>query len=135
MLKISEAAKLGLHATALVAGAERRLSVADLARQLGVSKSHLAKVMQRLVHKGLVDSVRGVKGGFRLARPADCLTLLEVVEALDGEIQDARCLFGKPVCATGRCVLGNLLGSVASEVRDRLESVTLADFVMRPNQP
>ncbi len=134
MLKISEAAKLGLHATALVAGAERRLSVADLAKQLGVSRSHLAKVMQRLMHKGLVDSIRGAKGGFRLARPADRLTLLEVVEALDGEIQDTRCLFGKPVCATGRCVLGDLLGSVASEVKDRLGGVTIADFVVGPTQ-
>ncbi len=129
MLRISEAAKLGLHATALMARSERRISVRQLAEQLRVSQSHLAKVMQRLVATGIVDSLRGASGGFRLAKPAEGLTLLEVWEALDGEIPDAQCLLEKPVCAPGRCALGELVGFLTREVRGRLGSMTLADFV------
>jgi Rrf2 family protein len=129
MLRISEAAKLGLHATALIARSERRLSVRELAERLCVSHSHLAKVMQRLVAAGLLDSERGARGGFRLAKAADHVTLLEVWEALDGELGDSRCLFERPVCGVGQCVLGELLGFVTREVTDRLGSITLADFV------
>ena len=129
MLKISEAAKLGLHATALIAAAQGRLSVAELARQLDVSQSHLAKVMQRLVAAGIAESVRGARGGFGLAKSARSLTLLEVWEALDGEVTESRCLFERPVCAKGGCRVGELMESVASHVRDRLGSITVADFV------
>lgn len=129
MITISEAAKLGVHATGVVAGAERRLSVRELAEHLCVSRSHLAKVMQRLVGAGLLDSVRGARGGFRLTRSADSLSLLEIVEALDGHIPSTECLFDRPVCAEGPCVLGQLLGSVTSELRERLASITVADFV------
>jgi Rrf2 family protein len=129
MLKISEAAKLGLHATALIAAGERRLSVAELARELGVSQSHLAKVMHRLVAAGIAESVRGARGGFALAKCARSLTLLEIWEALDGEMTDTHCLFESPVCAKGACRVGELLASVASHVRDRLGSITVADFV------
>ena len=129
MLRISEAARLGLHAAALIAQCDCRLSVRELAERLCVSGSHLAKGMQRLVSAGLLDSERGARGGFRLAKPAEHVTLLEVWEALDGEISGAECLFDRPVCASGRCALGRLLGSVIREVRDRLGSISLADFV------
>jgi Rrf2 family nitric oxide-sensitive transcriptional repressor len=129
MLRISEAARLGLHAAALIARSDRRVSVRELAERLHVSRSHLAKVMQRLVSAGLLDSERGARGGFRLAKQADHVMLLEVWEALDGEVSGAECLFDKPVCTSGRCAVGGLVGSVIREVRDRLGSISLADFV------
>ena len=65
MLKISEAATLALHtAFFLVTNPDRRLTTREMASTMGASEAHLSKVLQRLVHAGLVESVRGPKGGF-----------------------------------------------------------------------
>ncbi len=78
-LRISEAATLALHATALIGSSPTRLSAHEMAERLNVSEAHLAKVLQRLAHAGLVRSVRGPHGGFMLARAGSEITLLEVV--------------------------------------------------------
>jgi len=86
VLRISEAASLGMHAMVLLASDRGRvLSAHEVAARLNASEAHLSKVMQRLGRAGLVQSVRGPRGGFSLARSPDAVTLLEVYEAALGE--------------------------------------------------
>ena len=73
-----------LHLAALPHGC--RVSSSDLAHAAEVPDTFLAKVLQKLVTRGLVISYRGQGGGFQLALPAARITLLEVVEAVDGPI-------------------------------------------------
>jgi Rrf2 family protein len=80
--------------------------------------------MQRLAHVGLVHSVRGPHGGFTLAKPCDQINLLEVYEAIDGELVDTLCLLDRPVCG-GACILGDLLAHVNAVIRDQLSHTTL----------
>ena len=75
LLRISDAASLGLHTMGLLAGRSTRLSTQEIARSLGASEHHLAKVMQRLAKMGLVVSTRGPQGGFVLSRPPAEITL------------------------------------------------------------
>ncbi|MBU1537587.1 Rrf2 family transcriptional regulator, partial [Myxococcota bacterium] len=84
-LPISEASNLAIHALAVInnLGAGKRLSVAQISTVLEVSQSHLAKVMQKLVKAGFVDSSRGANGGFILARSAKSLSLFSVVKVID----------------------------------------------------
>ncbi|KPK80903.1 MAG: hypothetical protein AMJ81_11140 [Phycisphaerae bacterium SM23_33] len=127
MLRISEASSLAMHTMALLAARpERRLSAGRIARILGASQAHLAKVMQRLAKAGLVGSVRGPRGGFALARPAERIALMDVYEAIEGPMPDSRCLLAKPICRGPRCILGGLLKSVNGQVRRQLESTRLS---------
>ncbi len=123
-LRISEAATLALHASALIGSSPTRLAAREMAERLHVSEAHLAKVLQRLAHAGLLHSVRGPHGGFALAKPCREVTLLEVYEAVDGPLSDTSCLLGTPVCG-GHCLLGDLLEQVNRLVRERLSQTTL----------
>jgi Rrf2 family protein len=127
-LKFSEAANLALHACAFLAAGGGRMSAGRLAELMDVSQSHLAKVLQRLASEELLESTRGATGGFRLARPAEELTLLELVETVDGPLEEGGCLLGKPVCGRDSCLFTDLMQRTGSMVRRKLESVTLAEF-------
>ncbi|MBN1435301.1 Rrf2 family transcriptional regulator [Candidatus Fermentibacterales bacterium] len=130
---MSEAANLAIHAGALAAANEGPgyLSVKQMARVLEVSRSHLAKVLQGLARTGLMESVRGASGGYRLARPAEGISLLELLEAVDGRAGARACLLGRAICRRGQCVLGELSERVAEAVRDSLGQTSLAEFVRR----
>ena len=93
-LRVSEATSLALHAMALLTGdGSRPLSCHEMAEALQVSEAHLSKVLQRLGKQGFVSSLRGPKGGFRLARDPEDVSLLEIYEAIEGPVQFSNCLF------------------------------------------
>lgn len=126
-LAISDAASLAMHAmTALAQNGNQKTSNKALATDLGVSEAHLAKVMQRLARIGLVSSTRGPGGGFKLDRPPDRITLLEVFEAIEGPVGRSSCLFERPVCTGELCILGGLLGEVNEQVQSYLSQTTLS---------
>ena len=128
LFRISDAATLALHTMALLASAEPgRLSVREVANRLAASRAHLSKVLQRLARAGLVTSLRGPRGGFSLARPAEDATLLDVYEAIEGPLEDSTCLLGAPVCSGDSCLLGDLVETVNLHVRVRLAGTRLCD--------
>lgn len=129
MLRVSDAAALALHAAVLLAVNEgQTVSTAEIAEVFNASDAHLSKVLQRLHKVGLVASTRGPKGGFRLARPAEEITLLDVYEAIEGELNDASCLFSTPVCDGTTCILGDLLVNVNTQVRAHMTGSRLSDL-------
>jgi Rrf2 family protein len=85
-MRIGEGVEWALHAcTVLAAVPENRVLPANrLAEVLGVASPYLAKHLQALSRAGIVESVPGQRGGYRLARPAERVTVLEVVLAVEG---------------------------------------------------
>ena len=129
LVNISEAASLGLHTMALLARhSEQRCTNQEIAHVLKGSSHHLAKVMQRLVRVGLVDSIRGPQGGFRLARPAEQITLLEIYEAVEGPLQQAGCLSAEPVCRGKSCLLGRTVQAIHEQLRNFLGETSLLEL-------
>lgn len=129
LLRISESAAMALHAIQVLAhNPDRLVSTQEIADTYDVSEHHLAKVQQRLVHAGLIRSVRGPKGGFQLARPADRIRLIEVFEAIEGPLAPCRCLLGRPVCARRSCILGNMADRVNQIVLDVFTRTTVAEL-------
>ena len=130
MLKISDAANLALHAMSVLAAANGngQSSVTRLAKRLGVSEHHLAKVMQRLSKVGLVKSRRGPKGGFSLGKPAEDILLMEVFEAIEGPLPERTCLLDRKVCEGKHCLLGDLVQSVNTQVREHLANTRLSEM-------
>jgi Rrf2 family protein len=70
----------------------------DLAAVTSVSKPFLAKILQKLTKAGIVRSFRGVKGGFRLTRRPKDITLLDVIEAIEGAISMNKCVVDQRFC-------------------------------------
>jgi Rrf2 family protein len=129
VLRMSDAASLALHAMVILAEArERRVSAKEIATDLSASEAHLAKVLQRLAKAGLVESVRGRGGGFRLARPARRIKLMDVYQAIEGKLPGTQCLLGKRVCKRRVCVMGGLLGTIDTWLRAYLSGTRLSDL-------
>jgi Rrf2 family protein len=101
------------------------VSAKEMASALNVSEAHLAKVLQRLAREGIVRSVRGPKGGFRLARDGDKVSLLEVYEAVEGPVRASSCMLGGPACTGEDCILGGLVESLNNDVKDHLQKTTV----------
>ena len=129
MVRPSEAAALAIHACALLAAtAGEPLPTSRMAQSLSASEAHLAKVLQRLSHEGLVTGTRGPRGGFRLAVRPESLTLRRVYEAIEGPLVVRGCLLGVPMRKDAACPLAALLARVSSELVRELEGVTVADL-------
>jgi Rrf2 family protein len=127
LLRISEAASLALHTAALLAAGDgSRMSVREIADRLGASQAHLAKVLQRLAHAGIVTSLRGPQGGFTLARKPESISLREVFEAIEGPPAAGTCLMGDPVCGAKHCLLGGLVSDVNQQVGTYLTKTSVA---------
>jgi Rrf2 family protein len=104
------------------------VSTKRIASELHVSEAHLSKVLQRLAKAGLVDSTRGPKGGFRLAREAEDVRLLELYETIEGPLMANNCLLGTRICKGEQCILGNLLETVDRQVREYLAATRLSEL-------
>ena len=129
VLRVSDAAAMGLHAMVLLASRpDRRMSNAEIASILGVSAAHLSKVLQRLHKAGMVESTRGPGGGFTLAPGAQRLPLLTVYEAIEGPLKPNQCLLDSPICGGRNCIFGHLLGRLNREAKQYLAKSRLKDL-------
>ncbi|HXX57344.1 MAG TPA: Rrf2 family transcriptional regulator [Thermodesulfovibrionales bacterium] len=73
--------------------------VDDIAGEMGIPKSFLAKILQKLAKAGIVTSIRGVKGGFRLAQKPERINLLKVIEATQGQLSLNLCVLDEKSCS------------------------------------
>ncbi|MDQ8738175.1 Rrf2 family transcriptional regulator [Paenibacillus sp. LHD-38] len=85
-MQFSKSTGYALHALIQLAYAERghNVGIKELAASLGVSESYLSKIMSKLRQDGIVRAVTGVSGGYELAREADQITFLEVIQVVEG---------------------------------------------------
>ncbi|OGR24134.1 MAG: Rrf2 family transcriptional regulator [Desulfuromonadales bacterium GWD2_54_10] len=109
--------------------ADKICLLSDIASAVDVPQTFLAKIFQQFSKIGLVRSYRGTGGGFVLGRPPEKITLLEVVEAVEGPIVPNRCVTGDGECnRSSTCNVHPVWISVQDQVRDILEKVTLKDL-------
>lgn len=92
-MKLGDGVEAAIHCATLLAGLEagRTLPAAALARYHGVSESYLLKQLKELARAGVLESVPGPHGGYRLARPPSAITLLDIVLAVEGRAPAFRC--------------------------------------------
>ncbi len=122
---------------------ERAVTLADIAQRQDISLPYLEQLFARLRRGGLVKSVRGPGGGYRLARPADETAVAAIVTAVDEPLEAVRCGSGPVGCMPGgaRCLTHDLWDDLGRHIHDYLASVTLEDVVSgrlrerRPRSP
>jgi Rrf2 family protein len=120
-------------------------SAAQLARYYDLPAAYLAKQLQALVRAGVLAATTGPRGGFRLARPASEITLLQIVEAVDGASAPYECREIRrqglgalpPEDCRRTCILAEKMADAHEAWRGSLAGITLAGIVadLPPSAP
>jgi Rrf2 family iron-sulfur cluster assembly transcriptional regulator len=106
------------------------VSLAEVAKAENLPEKFLAKIFQNLTRSGLIISHRGARGGFSLARPADQITVKELLESIQGPIHFTKCLSGLDDCDRKEiCELRKLWKKAQDYCMKLLTQNTLADLV------
>lgn len=111
----------------------QRSATSQIAEDQRIPPSFLAKIISQLSIAGLIHTSRGARGGVSLARPPENITILEVVEAIDGPIMLNECTSSTEVCPFGEeCPIRPLWCDAQAELVERLRTTTFASFVKVP---
>ena len=129
VVSLSEAASIALHGMILVAREKKGINVSKIAESTSTSRHHVAKVMQRLVKAGYLDSHRGPNGGFVLRQEPKEINFLELYETIEGKIEINTCPMDKPVCPFDKCILNNVTSTMAKDFKEYLHSQTLDQYL------
>ena len=106
------------------------ISASCIADKAGVAEPMLRKLLQKLAKTGLVISVRGVAGGFRLGRRPQDVSFLEVIEAVQGKVAVNRCYLEGHACQDrARCSVRRQLGTVQLLLARALHDLNLAGII------
>lgn len=108
------------------------VALADIAVRQGISLAYLEQLFAKLRRVGLVTSVRGPGGGYRLARPADAISIADVIAAIDENIDTTRCGGKKNCQGDDACLTHELWEELGANILEFLRSMTLADMAGRP---
>jgi Rrf2 family protein len=136
-MKLTGGVEWALHCCVVLTTAQAPVPVTQLAELHDVSSSYLAKQLQALSRAGLIQSVQGHAGGYRLTRPATEITLLHVVEAIDGpgstflctEIRQRGPLATPPEQCKKLCPVHRAMLRADHAWRESLRATTIADLV------
>jgi Rrf2 family protein len=133
-MQLSNAGEYGVKAMLHLAFMENRnCKIVEISQAWGISDSFLRKILIRLSKAGLVTSSRGVSGGYILARFADNITMLDIVEAIEGKIYLNKCLLELELCENvSWCPIHRVWEKAQTAFTDSLNSTTLKDLVSEP---
>ncbi len=103
--------------------------VNEISEEYKIPRSFLAKILQKLVKARIVRSYRGVKGGFSLAKQARDISLLDVLEAIEGKMHVNLCLMDKKKCNFSKqCPVSSVWLNVQTKVSDILKKTTFDEL-------
>jgi len=105
----------------------RRLTSREIAEKMLIPPKYLPQVLGDLIKARLVDSIPGPGGGYSLARPASAISLLDVVEAAEGPVQNTKCLLrGGPCYWEDRCSMHESWAAAQDKMIDQLKRTSFA---------
>jgi Rrf2 family protein len=129
-MKLTRASSYALHAVAYMAAqkSDRPVASHKIAQERNIPERFLLKVLKPLVSARVLHSIKGPNGGYRLARPASDISMLEILEAVDGPIRGQ-----SPLTEEHNGPLNNKLEAICKEsaetVRKALEKVKISALI------
>lgn len=136
-MKLSSKSRYAMRAMLYLAEYERE-GPQPLSRiaELGLPGHYLEQLLGRLRKEGLVDTVRGMQGGYLLARPARDITLGQVIDAVEGPVRMDLCAFEPDNCEeTANCGLHRTWSQVTEGIADLMARYSLHDILMNTGHP
>lgn len=132
MLRLSKKTDYALMAMKhlTVHGDRSASSAREIAEQYDIPSELMAKVLQRLVRRGLLASHQGTRGGYRLARPAAEISIADVIQAVDGPLTVTACSTDDHACGQySKCNVRDPLWRIKDRILQSLAGCTLAEIV------
>lgn len=127
MLSLSQTAGYSILALSCL-DEEHWLLAQDIAERTGAPKPYLSKILHALAKADVIRAKRGYRGGFRLARPAEQISLIDIVEAVEGTAWRARCLLGLETCTDERaCPTHEFWKQERARIYECLARISLKD--------
>jgi Rrf2 family protein len=116
-------------------GSKGPVQMSDISRRQGISQKYLEKIIRKLKTAGIVASVRGPKGGHLLARPAEAISVGDIVRALEGDGVLVDCLMDDDSCSNAPGCLTRMIWREGSRAMfRRFDQITLAALIGRMEQ-
>lgn len=129
-LQLTRRADYAIRAVICLAseGSGQRIPVSTIAKRMEAPRRFLPQIMQDLVQAGLVDGTPGRGGGYRLTRAPGEISLLEVIEAIEGDARRRTCVLSSSNCDLARpCSVHDLFASAQDALLERLADATILD--------
>ncbi|HOJ92097.1 MAG TPA: Rrf2 family transcriptional regulator [Dictyoglomaceae bacterium] len=131
MFKVSAKLEYGLRAMILLAEdyQKKKLSLSQMSEKEAISREFLAQLMLNLKKANLVESYKGISGGFILAKSPSDITLREIIEALEGPIKLIECIHVNDTCTKQNfCQSQKVWDFIESKILKLLEDINLEDL-------
>ncbi len=112
-----------------ISEADKPVTLAGISERQNISLSYLEQLFSRLRRSGLVKSVRGPGGGYRIAKTLDQISVSEIISAVDELIDATQCGGNENCRDEGRCMTHDLWTSLNVKILEYLSGITLADLV------
>ena len=132
-MKLSTKGRYGLRALIDLAqyGEQEAVSIQSISARQQISDSYLEQLVRKLKKAGLVTSVRGAQGGYRLARPAEEISVGDVLRALEGSIEAVSCQEGENPSCVGKdlCVARFVWQKVNKSIQETVDPIMISQLV------
>jgi Rrf2 family protein len=128
---LSKSCDYGLRASIYIALQKDSnfISIKEISEKLEISFHFLTKILQKLTNKNLMKSYRGPNGGVALSKPADTISLEEIIVAIDGNNLFEKCLLGLKSCEEKKaCPIHEKWKEIRDDVQDLFKKTTLAEL-------
>lgn len=134
---LSKSCEYGLRASLYLASSsnEKYISIKKLSEKLDISFHFLTKILQELTAAGLLESMKGPKGGVRLSKESHKISLQEVVVAIDGIEIFTECVLGLPGCGSEKpCPLHSMWAETRDDIEEVFRTTSLDDMSKKGKQ-
>lgn len=137
MLLISKTCNYGIRAALYVASKKdlKYVPIRKISEDLKISFHFLTKILQMLTQRNIMVSYRGPNGGVSLGKAASSITILDIIEAIDGLNLFQGCILGLPECDNDHpCPLHEKWAVVRLELKSTFQDANLSDLTQRINE-
>ncbi|NIR48933.1 Rrf2 family transcriptional regulator [candidate division KSB1 bacterium] len=133
MVKLNKSTRFALYAIVeLSSNPDGVVSAGEIAEKYHISEHHVAKVLQQLVRARLIRSIRGIKGGFQIAKDPKEITMLDIVELFEPQAPQNGCLlldYEESCELEGVCRIGEVFNEIQEQAIYTLKSVSIATLI------
>ena len=132
--KVDYALRAAIHLARQDSGSP--ISLGEISSREGIPKKFLEKIIQDLIHAGLVQSRRGAHGGYLMARPREEISFKDVMEAVEGPIRLNVCVGGPEMCSvSSTCGMQHVWAEGQRRLIDYFATIKLSDLPEHPARP
>jgi len=130
MKLITRNSDYALRALCYISKHKTVVAVDELVKKLGVPRSFMRKILQKLNKRKILESFKGQGGGFKLKVPAEKISIIKIMHIFQGQVELNGCFLKKAVCPNrGKCVLRKKLRLIEENVFKQLKDITIASLV------